>query len=344
VRPIGAAVTHGLGGRPVRFPPRRPLTALLGLTLAAAGLAGASFAADAAPAPAVTLEGRAVLPATTLASGPPSGGLLGTAPINGITPPFRGQPVQGFSAVLDDHDGTFSVMPDNGYGAIENSADFDLRVYRIRPRFATGEGGAGTIDVQSFVELRDPQRRIPFAIVNELTKSRVLTGADFDIESMQRAPDGTLWFGDEFGPFLLHASANGTLLDAPVPLPDKDHPGQEVRSPQNPFSEESASLRVMNAFRAHARAHGNTKPVIFSPDYHLLDDGDPATVVDNRKAPPAGSGSTPRRARSSTYSRSRPPASRWSPTPWTTRRRWPRCSSWVSRASSPTAPTCCTPP
>jgi hypothetical protein len=55
----------------------------------------------------------------------------------------------------------------------------------------------------------------------------VLTGWDFDIESMQLAPDGTLWFGDEFGPFLLHTDAGGRLLEAPVPTPG-------VASPQNP--------------------------------------------------------------------------------------------------------------
>ncbi len=43
--------------------------------------------------------------------------------------------MQGFSAVLDNGDGTFLAMADNGYGAIENSADFNLRIYTIRPSF-----------------------------------------------------------------------------------------------------------------------------------------------------------------------------------------------------------------
>ena len=59
---------------------------------------------------------------------PPSGAALGTAPINGITPPFPGQPVQGFSAVLDAGNGEYWVMPDNGYGAKANSGDFLLRM------------------------------------------------------------------------------------------------------------------------------------------------------------------------------------------------------------------------
>ncbi|ALU38729.1 hypothetical protein AS188_02050 [Kocuria flava] len=56
---------------------------------------------------------------------------------------------------------------------------------------------------------------------------RVLTGWDFDLESMQVAKDGTLWFGDEFGPYLLHTDAQGRLLEAPVKLPG-------ITSPSDP--------------------------------------------------------------------------------------------------------------
>ena len=181
-------------------------------------------------------------------------------------------------------------MADNGYGSIENSADFNLRVYRIRPEFKTATGGSGAVAVEGRIELKDPKRYVPFPIVNEFTRTRVLTGSDFDLESLQKAPDGTLWFGEEFGPFLLHTSATGKLLQAPIPLPDVDKPGLEVRAPQNPFSEESSALRVMNAFRADARRNGNVKPVIFSPSFQLLKDGNPANDVESRTAPPAGSG------------------------------------------------------
>lgn len=277
----------------MRFRPPRPLVALASLAALAAGVGIAVAASAAESPPAATLEGRAVLPATTFAKGPDSGSLLGTAPINGITPPFRGQPVQGFSAVLDNHDGTFWAMADNGFGSIENSADFELRAYRIRPSFATSKGGDGKVAVVGKIRLRDPAGRISFPIVNQFTKSRILTGADFDIESLQRAPDGTLWFGDEFGPVLLHTSPSGVVLEPPVPLPDADRPGSEVRSPQSPYSEESSTLRVMNAVRAHARAHGNTSALVVSPDSDLIADGDTATGVPNRLAPPAGSGLPP---------------------------------------------------
>jgi len=211
-----------------------------GCVVVALGVAAVATQAGAADAPATRLEARAVLPALTFASGPPSGTLLGSAPINGVTPPFESQPVQGVSALLDNGDGTYLALADNGYGTLENSADFNLRAYRIRPSFETRYGGAGRIAVLKPIELRDPDRKIPFAITNHFTRQRVLTGADFDIESFRRVPDGTLWFGDEFGPFLLHTDASGRVLEPPIPLPNLDVPGKELRSPQNPFNEERA--------------------------------------------------------------------------------------------------------
>ena len=170
-----------------------------------------------------TLLARAILPADAYQPGPPSGAAIG--PDNGVVPPFPGQPIPGFSAVLDAGRGEFWGMPDNGYGAKTNSADFLLRLYRIRPDFKTASGGSGTVDVLRFLQLRDPDGKIPFA----LTRSdRLLTGADFDLESVRRAKDGTFWFGEEFGPFLLHTDATGKVLEAPIPLPG-------VQSPQNPF-------------------------------------------------------------------------------------------------------------
>lgn len=65
-------------------------------------------------------------------------------------------------------------MPDNGYGAKGNSADLLLRVYRIRPRFRTTNGGDGTIDVRDFISLRDPDEHTGFALTRP---DRLLTGA-----------------------------------------------------------------------------------------------------------------------------------------------------------------------
>lgn len=210
------------------------------------------------------LVGRAVLPAATFVEGPASGSLIGSK--------FSSQPVQGISCLVDVKDGTFWAMPDNGYGGIENSADFRLRVYRIRPELKTADGGGGNVSVESYIELRDPDHKIKFAITNEFSNERVLTGADFDIESMRVAGDGTIWIGDEFGPFLLHFDSSGKLLDAPIALTDPDAPGQEVRSPQNPWLEEASAIRLMNAFRARGVALGNTKQPVFSPWHvHVID-------------------------------------------------------------------------
>jgi hypothetical protein len=190
--------------------------------------AGAVLALSVAAAPAsadqVTLEGRAVLPPRTFAPGPLSGTLLGTDPINGVVPPFPGQPVQGFSAVLDAGHDRYWAMADNGYGAEDNSKDFLLRVYRITPDFKTARGGDGTIQVGRIIGLRDPEGHVPFALERS---DRQLTGGDFDIESMRIDERGDLWFGDEFGPWLLHTDATGKLLEPPIDLPG-------VRSPQNP--------------------------------------------------------------------------------------------------------------
>ena len=195
------------------------------LTAAVAAACLAAFAAygaakdDGEP----ILLARAILPSDAYQPGPPSGAAI--APNNGVTPPFPGQPIPGFSAVLDAGHGEFWGMPDNGYGAKGNSADFLLRLYRIRPDFKTADGGSGTVEVRGFLQLRDPDGKIPFALTRP---DRLLTGADFDLESVRRAKDGTFWFGEEFGPFLLHTDATGKVLEAPIPLPG-------VQSPQNPF-------------------------------------------------------------------------------------------------------------
>jgi glycerophosphoryl diester phosphodiesterase len=115
-------------------------------------------------------------------------------------------------------------MPDNGYGAEDNSKDFLLRMYRIRPSWRTARGGRGTIAVERFINLRDPDGHVPFALERA---DRRLTGGDFDPESVRRDAHGDLWFGDEFGPWLLHTNARGKLLEPPIALPG-------VTSPQNP--------------------------------------------------------------------------------------------------------------
>jgi glycerophosphoryl diester phosphodiesterase len=103
-----------------------------------------------------------------------------------------------------------------------------LRIYRLDPSYRGIEAGDGSVSVKNFIQLADPDKKIPFKITNEGTsvlseipaRGRLLTGADFDIESFVLAADGTIWVGEEFGPYLLHFDSSGKLLDAPIATPN----------------------------------------------------------------------------------------------------------------------------
>jgi hypothetical protein len=66
---------------------------------------------------------------------------------------------------------------------------------------------------------------------------------------VRAAKDGSFWFGEEFGPFLLHTDATGKVLAAPVPLPG-------VQSPQNPFlpDPDAWTLPASRGFEGMARS------------------------------------------------------------------------------------------
>lgn len=241
-----------------RIPLRRAVPRALALSIAAATVAAvllpapALAAQDASPgssgtvkAVAPTLVARATLSADHLEPGPASGALA--SPANGRTGPWAGQVIPGFSAAIDNGDGTFWAQPDNGFGSKGNSADFLLRNYMVRPAWQTAEGGEGSIAVERFISYNDRNGVLDFPIVNGATDERLLTGADFDIESVVRAKDGTFWVGEEFGPFLLHFDAEGTLLEKPYSLPGG-------KSPQNPYLQpgETPRVRASRGFEALA--------------------------------------------------------------------------------------------
>ena len=171
------------------------------------------------------LAGFASLPADTFAEGPPAGGNDGEGnPIdaNGRTGPFEGQPVQGFSGVqfAPDNSGAFWFLSDNGFGTQDNSTDYLLRIYQVDPNFSGAENGDGSVEVQGFVQLSDPDNLIPFDIVNQDSEDRLLTGSDFDVESLVIDDNGDIWVGEEFGPYLLHFNSDGELIEAPIDTPN----------------------------------------------------------------------------------------------------------------------------
>ena len=259
-------------------------------TAALAACAAALFAAPADGQQACLVD-RYVLPAATYRTGsPPSGAFLSTAEratiaANGVRGPAAGaylpeQPVQGFSSMVPADAGTWWALADNGYAWRDNSADFQLVFYRLDLRRGDSRGPR----VLEAVVLRDPDRRIPWVIVcdpksgtrlpdfsfNALPPvppacggdpaNRILTGFDLDPESFVRAPDGTFWIGEEFGPFLIHIAADGRVLEPPVPVPG-------VRSPQNPF------LRISDragAERPTLAASRGFEGVAISPDGSTL--------------------------------------------------------------------------
>jgi hypothetical protein len=127
----------------------------------------------------------------------------------GIKLPFNGQPVQGFSGYAMNlaEDGSTYMLTDNGFGSKANSPDVLLMFHRMVPQWQTG-----ALEMKETVFLRDPDFKVPFRIAYEGTEGRYLTGSDFDLESIQFL-NGEIWFGDEFGPYVLRVATDGRVLD-----------------------------------------------------------------------------------------------------------------------------------
>jgi hypothetical protein len=215
----------------------------LGIAMALAGAPAAAPSKSKSP----SLEGRAILPADATAPAPfPGIPNMDPAPAPGST-----QPVGGFSALLPaDGKKRFWAMPDNGFGNKANSRSFLLRVYKVRANFETAKGGDGDVEILDWITLHDPDHKIPFEIVNEDTSDRLLTGGDFDLESFRITRRGDIWFGEEFGPFLLHTDGDGRVLEAPIPLPDVKSPDYPADFPP-PF-DGPANLAGSNGFEGMA--------------------------------------------------------------------------------------------
>lgn len=173
----------------------------------------------------------------------------------GLSLPFQGQPMQGFSGIKPAGDGSYWVLTDNGFGNRRNSPDALLMFHRVRPDFR-----AGTVAVERTVFLRDPNRVVPFHIVTDPSPTRYLTGADFDLESIQPMPDGSFWIGEEFGPFLIHVDANGVVQR----VVETQLEGQRLISPDHPSLVIPATPTGTVGFRA--RRSGGYEGMALTPD------------------------------------------------------------------------------
>ena len=161
-----------------------------------------------------------------------------------------------------------------------------LRGYGVEPDFKTGQvypvnlkTGArlNSFGQDSWLQLNDVNKKAGFTIVAEQTNysgtaipvnssiasNRLLTGSDFDPESIRQVADGSYWVGEEFGPFLLHVDGNGTLLRDPIRLPNFLALGSNpfVESPSDPLltSPQSANLPNSRGFEGTALNTSQTK-------------------------------------------------------------------------------------
>lgn len=259
---------------------RLSLTAAL--LLSSTILAGAQDARKEFPA---RLVGHALLPANTMVAAPADapadlkvsgkfvtpgkrfeaiGSVMGTSGgrPTGLSTPFQGQPVQGFSGIRSLGNGELLVLTDNGFGSKANSPDAALFFHRLKADFATG-----AIERLSTTFLHDPDKKVQFRIVHEGTEKRYLTGADFDPESIQPI-GGKLWIGDEFGPYLIRVDATGkveavfeTTVDG-KPVRSPDHyavttPGAPDAALPVPFN--ARRSRAMRAWRSRRTAASSTR-------------------------------------------------------------------------------------
>jgi len=265
----------------------RPLSARFQRLAATAAVTAAATAAAtfAGAAAANTLTGWALLPAPTFSDGPTSGQFAFTnanSPAN--NPPYLNQqPVQGFSGVLQGTNGSFQMLVDNGFGAKGNSADTLLRMYAVQVDWAAKSVSAAhfqsgavlpAFDANSRITLNDANRKMPFGTVADaasypgsaiavdasISGGRLLTGADLDLESVRRDRNGNLWFGEEFGPFLVKTDAGGTVQNV-FRTPNVLNLGANpwVQAPQNPIPTGANNLPGSGGFEGMALNASGTR-------------------------------------------------------------------------------------
>ncbi len=183
--------------------------------------------------PRPQLIARALLPADTF-RGQTRVGLYIDQLTNGRQAPFAGVPVQGFSSVIKLTGHEVLALQDNGFGTMANSPDYPLLWYRLRLNFADG-----VVSLLQVVPLSDPGCLLPL-LPCQPDRAPYLHGADLDPESFVRTADGTMWVGEEFGPWLIPCDHLGRVIrtpfDVPVPAPLRQfgRGSDFYRSPDHP--------------------------------------------------------------------------------------------------------------
>jgi hypothetical protein len=133
-----------------------------------------------------------------------------------------------------------------------------LMFHRVRPNWESG-----AVERAETIFLSDPNRQIPFRIVNENTRERYLTGGDLDIEAIQPIGD-SFWFGDEFGPFLVRTDRQGRVTG----FWETQLRGETIRSPDHPALTMPGNAGGRTEFRG--RRSGGYEGMAQSPDGRFL--------------------------------------------------------------------------
>lgn len=115
---------------------------------------------------------------------------------NAFRIPFKKQALQGHSGIKFINDKNFWLLNDNGLGTKKNSSDSMTFIHHYEFDFKKG-----SYKHLKTIFFNDKNKKFPYLINLESTKSRYLTGADIDPESFQII-DKSFWVGDEFGPYL----------------------------------------------------------------------------------------------------------------------------------------------
>lgn len=120
----------------------------------------------------------------------------------------KNEPIRGFSSINLRDDGTYWLLGDTGHAAGARRRDVIVAFHHVYIDWI--QGGARLLSVEP---LADPQRRLPFRIVNEASAGRTLTAADLNVDAMRIVGDHA-WLADDFGPYLVQATLHGRVLAA----------------------------------------------------------------------------------------------------------------------------------
>ncbi|EAK2501788.1 glycerophosphodiester phosphodiesterase [Campylobacter upsaliensis] len=176
---------------------------------------------------------------------------------NAFRIPFKKQALQGHSGIKFINDKNFWLLSDNGLGTKKNSPDSMTFIHNYEFDFKKG-----SYKHLKTIFFNDKNKKFPYLINLESTKSRYLTGADIDPESFQII-DKSFWVGDEFGPFLLEFDEKGTLKEVfdvnlnKEPLLSPDHPNLQLSNPDT--QENKANIKRSKGFEAMASSKDKTK-------------------------------------------------------------------------------------